>query len=202
MNRAHLRGKWTGRYRSNPLPSRDYDNQGLKSRVMYSLSDSEWHSAMMRCRNRAYPHTVDGAQLKTAKVERQAGGVVFRAGGEHGAEVLIVTSLRNPNRWVLPKGRVRRLEQAEQAALREVCEEAGVIGRVIAPCGVVEIKRENSLVRLEYFLVEYLTDTKVREKRDIRWYPVEDAIHRLSFASARKTLLDAHPEIVRLTRRY
>jgi len=138
--------------------------------------------------------------MAIARPRRQAGGIVFRWEGD-APSVLIVSAARNPKRWVLPKGSVRRFERPAYAALREVEEEAGVIGRIVAPARVVEHAAGNGRVRLEYFLIEHIRDVKPKEKRRVQWCPVEDAIQLLSYGSARKSLLDANPQIVRYARK-
>ena len=40
--------------------------------------------------------------------------------------------------WSLPKGHIEAGETAEQAAVREVEEETGIIGRVVAPLGTID----------------------------------------------------------------
>lgn len=138
--------------------------------------------------------------MRLARTKRQAGGIVFRWNGD-GPEVLIVTAYGNRKRWVLPKGSVRRFERASYAALREVREEAGVEGRVVAPAGTVDVSTSGGEVKLQYFLVQHLRDTTTKEKRLVKWCAVEDAIQQLSFASARKALLDANPEIWRFAKK-
>ena len=39
--------------------------------------------------------------------------------------------------WSLPKGHIEEGESAEVAAIREVGEETGIVGRVVAPLGVI-----------------------------------------------------------------
>jgi len=63
--------------------------------------------------------------------EWSAGGIVF-----WGHSVLVLTNFRGDT--VFPKGHLERGETPEQAALREVAEEAGVRPRLIAPLGTTE----------------------------------------------------------------
>ncbi len=59
-----------------------------------------------------------------------------------GAElrVLLVTATRQPNLWVFPKGHIEAGETPEEAAVREVDEEAGVVATVVAPIGTLEFR--------------------------------------------------------------
>ena len=127
----------------------------------------------------------------------QAGGIVVRR--DNGKpKVLIVTAKRRRNRWVLPKGTLEKGERPKDAALREVREEAGVTGRVIAPAGTVQYTTRHGRTRVDYFLIEYKRPlASGGEGRETQWCAIEDAIQKLTYASARKVLLEAHPAIVR-----
>lgn len=130
-----------------------------------------------------------------------AGGIVFRR-ARSGPEVLVVTARRRRKRWVLPKGRVNRGEAPRTAALRECREEGGVTGRVIEPAGVAEYGTKSGRVRVEYFIVEFTRTVDQEEReRGSRWCPVEDAIALLTYASARRVLLEAHPRLTALAGR-
>lgn len=128
-------------------------------------------------------------------VIRQAGGIVVRR-GRYGPEVLLVTARRSRKRWVLPKGSVKRGEKATTAALREVREEAGVRGRVVGPAGTATYPTRDGIVHVQYFIVEYAKNgADAGEERDLLWCALEDAIARLTYASARRVLLEAYPRI-------
>jgi 8-oxo-dGTP pyrophosphatase MutT (NUDIX family) len=135
-----------------------------------------------------------------SKVKQHAGGIVFRIQrGE--PRVLIVTAKGSRRRWVLPKGRVKRGEPIKDAAVREVKEEAGVTGRVVASAGTTEYNLRGGRVRIEYFLIEFQrTVGEPQKKREIEWCAVEDAIAQLTFASARRVLLDSHDKLTRLAK--
>ena len=102
---------------------------------------------------------------------------------------------------MLPKGMIEPGERPSAAALREVREEAGVTGKVCGRAGVVEYNALIGRVRVEYFLIEYRGETNGRvEKRNVKWCAVEDAIQLLTYASARRVLLEANGKIVQLAR--
>lgn len=133
--------------------------------------------------------------LKRPRPVSQAGGIVLRC-VRGKAEVLIITSRRRRDRWVLPKGNLKRDEAASDAALRELREEAGVRGRVLGAAGVAEYSTRDGRVRIEYFLIEYRGDTKDRgENRIARWCDVREAARLLSHSSARTVLREARPQI-------
>ena len=54
-------------------------------------------------------------------------------------QVLLVTSSRRPDHWIVPGGGVEPEEEASVTAIREVMEEAGVIGKLGRCLGVFEV---------------------------------------------------------------
>ena len=114
-------------------------------------------------------------------------------------EVLLVTARKRRKRWVLPKGRVKRGEAPRAAAVRECREEAGVTGRVVAPAGVAEYGTKAGRMRIEYFIIEFRREVEQDEDdREHQWCAIEDAIALLTYASARRVLLEAHPKLTAL----
>ena len=114
-------------------------------------------------------------------------------------EVLLVTARKRRKRWVLPKGRVKRGEAPRAAAVRECREEAGVTGRVVAPAGVAEYGTKAGRMRIEYFIIEFRREVEQDEDdREHQWCAIEDGIALLTYASARRVLLEAHPKLTAL----
>jgi 8-oxo-dGTP pyrophosphatase MutT (NUDIX family) len=139
--------------------------------------------------------------LTTGEVKRQAGGIVVRP-GPHGPLVLVVSARRSRKRWVLPKGTVEPDETPAEAAMRELWEEAGVRGRLLEPVGSAEYFSFQGRIRCDYFVVRYTSQTPhTREDRKRQWCAVEDAISLLTYASARRVLLEAFPSIEKVRKK-
>lgn len=149
------------------------------------------------------PRSIEKALRKARSVgnaakrltKRQAGGIVFRV-RRGGVEVLLVTARRSRKRWVLPKGSIERGELPVDAALREVREEAGVRGKVVAPAGIARYVRATHVARVEYFLIAYRgEDADAGESRRVAWLSIDDAAAKISHTSARRVLLLAEAQL-------
>ena len=119
-----------------------------------------------------------------------AGGLVVRGG-----EVLLIAP--RAGRWQLPKGHVEPGEAPPEAALREVREETGVLGRVVAPLPSIDYTydvetRVRIHKRVDYYLMAYLDgserDCDPREVEAACWYPWQEALTRLSFDNEREVV--------------
>ena len=126
--------------------------------------------------------------------QRSAGGVVVRDG-----ELLLIATAGG-RRWQLPKGRIEPGESPEQAAVREVREETGVTGRIVAPlAGVDYWFTEGSVKRIrkhvDFFLLDYVEGSErnfdSHEVDDARWFRGDDALERLTHASERRVAQEA-----------
>lgn len=95
--------------------------------------------------------------------------------------------------WSLPKGHIEMGETAEQTAVREVAEETGVQGSVLAALGsidywfVTEGRRVHKTVHhyLMRFLGGELSDEDV-EVTEVAWVPLKELPSRLAYADERR----------------
>ena len=128
---------------------------------------------------------------------RQSGAIVVRRDAKE-PRVLLVTAKRNPRSWIFPKGHIEKGETAETAALREAEEEAGVVGKLIGPAGVLEYRFLGIKARVEYFLAELTGETGPPEDgRSRAWCGLEEALERLSYKSTRKLLRKAWKKLAK-----
>jgi 8-oxo-dGTP pyrophosphatase MutT (NUDIX family) len=131
---------------------------------------------------------------------RQSGAIVVRLDSKE-PRVLLVTSRRNPRKWIFPKGHIEKKETAEAAALREAKEEAGVAGKLLGPAGVLEYGFFGVKARVEYFLAVLTRETGPPENGRARaWCGLDDALDRLSYKSTRKLLRKAWKKILLVSR--
>jgi len=127
---------------------------------------------------------------------RQSGAIVVRLDGSE-PQVLLVTAKRNPRNWIFPKGHIEKGESAEAAALREAREEAGVVGKLIGPAGVLEYSFLGAKARVEYFVAEFTREAGPPEDgRRKAWCGLDEALERLNYKNTRKLLRRAWKLVV------
>ncbi len=134
-------------------------------------------------------------RLRTVS-ETSAGGLVVDRGrpDPHGA---LIGRLDRRGRllWSLPKGHVEAGETPEDAAIREVEEETGIRGHVVAKLGVIDFwfvaggHRVHKTVH--HFLLEAdsgeLSDADI-EVDEVAWVPLDQLPTRLAYDTERKLL--------------
>jgi 8-oxo-dGTP pyrophosphatase MutT (NUDIX family) len=107
-----------------------------------------------------------------------------------GAPELLLVRSRDGRHWVLPKGHIDPGESAEQAAVREVREEAGIEGEIVARLGVDAYTLPHEDVRALYFLMRFVRADTADEDRELCWLAPDAARDATPFEGAR-ALVDA-----------
>nr|XP_010947449.1 PREDICTED: diphosphoinositol polyphosphate phosphohydrolase 1 [Camelus bactrianus] len=99
-------------------------------------------------------------------------------------QVLLVSSSRHPDRWIVPGGGMEPEEEPSVAAVREVCEEAGVKGTLGRLVGIFENQERKHRTYVYVLIVtEVLEDWEdsVNIGRKREWFKIEDAIKVLQY---------------------
>ena len=120
---------------------------------------------------------------------RLAGAVVYRT-SKRGREYLLVTARRG-HTWVLPKGKIERGETAREAALRELREEAGIVGKAVASLGDVLLLKRLVPTTARFFLVRRRDKVPSDEDRRLRWCTPKRARSKLHSRGARTAITRA-----------
>ncbi|KAG1444392.1 hypothetical protein G6F56_010317 [Rhizopus delemar] len=96
--------------------------------------------------------------------------------------VLLISSRKKKNTWVLPKGGWEKDETQQHAAQRETWEEAGIKGKIIKPLGVFEeYTKKKHRLKAHHWIFEMHIDEVVkkypeRKKRNRRWFTLDEAM--------------------------
>ncbi len=123
-----------------------------------------------------------------------AGAVAFREPA--GAREYLLVSSSKGGEWVLPKGHIERSESVSVAALRELMEESGVQGTVVAELKPVAFRVATETVEVSFLLVRSDHEGRSSEKRQIEWLAYQKARARLDFEEQRGVLDEAEQILV------
>ncbi len=130
-----------------------------------------------------------------------AGGILVKS--IQGKPYIVLIRRREYSDWALPKGHVEADETIEEAALREVAEEAGLKHvKIISLLGTYERYREetNEQKTIHYFLMEPTQDeefaiTEDNKNDEIAWLSLGDLPP--FYLNEQKDLIEKNFELIR-----
>ncbi|MCC6327504.1 MAG: NUDIX hydrolase [Acidobacteria bacterium] len=139
------------------------------------------------------------AAVEKLKTEDQysAGGVAYR--NVDGRLEIAVILTEPERRWQLPKGMIDEGETSEQAAQREVREEAGIDTELVRALDQTEYwyvgnydgERKRFHKRVSWFLMKYISGDPAdhdHEVAEARWATVREALDLLVFKNEREVV--------------
>lgn len=136
------------------------------------------------------------ASIQEVVREPTAGGVIFRHGKKGNIEILLIQDAKD--RWTIPKGHIEEGETAQETAVREIGEEAG-LHDVEPICWLGKInfryRRMNTLVLMttQIYLMKVKTDGNEIQKEEwmkgIKWFDFHDALDVIEYEDIGKLML-------------
>jgi 8-oxo-dGTP pyrophosphatase MutT (NUDIX family) len=142
------------------------------------------------------------ASIQEVVREPTAGGIVFRRNKKGEVEILLIQDSKD--RWTIPKGHIEEGETAQETAVREIGEEAGLEQtKVICWLGKIHFRyrRLTTLVLMttQIYLVQAQGDTNKIKKEEwmngIKWFPFQEALERIEYEDIGKLMLLAMQRI-------
>jgi ADP-ribose pyrophosphatase YjhB (NUDIX family) len=130
--------------------------------------------------------------------EVSAGGLVIDATGTMG---LLIGRYDHKDAsgkrvlWSLPKGHIEEGETPEQAAIREVAEETGIISSITKSLGVIDFwfmaggKRIHKTVH--HFMFTEVGGTLLAQESEVdevSWFPLSEIVERLAYPDEKKLI--------------
>lgn len=116
--------------------------------------------------------------------EEIVGGIVYFE--EKNALKYLAVTTKNSDRWIFPKGKVKFYEFKEQAAIREVTEEAGVNVKIIFKLDgnpFIYQKQSGKLQNIDLYVMKYLSEVQIwkeRNDRNRKWVTFSEGKSELS----------------------
>lgn len=134
--------------------------------------------------------------------EATAGGIVFRRSKKGIVEFLLIQDPKG--RWSIPKGHIEEGETAQETAIREIGEEAGLFD-IVPICWLgkthFRYRRLDTLVLMttQIYLMKVNTDGNEIKKEDfyanIKWFEFNEALDVAEYEDIGKLMLLAKKRI-------
>lgn len=134
--------------------------------------------------------------------EPTAGGIVFRRNNKGEVEILLIQD--HKDRWTIPKGHIEEGETAQEAARREIGEEAGLHDiDMLGWLGKIHFRyrRIDKLVLItqQVYLMRVKTSGNEIQKEDwmngIKWFSFNEALDLIEYEDIGKLMLLAMKRI-------
>lgn len=139
--------------------------------------------------------------------EISAGGLVVGV-FERRAYAAVIARRNRAGRleWCLPKGHLEGVETPEEAAVREIHEETGILGRVLKHLATIDYWFAGTDRRVHKVVHHYLLEAvggelttendPDQEAEDVAWVPLDSVGGRLAYPNERRVVATARDLLV------
>jgi 8-oxo-dGTP diphosphatase len=124
---------------------------------------------------------------------RAAGALLWQGPPER--RLIAVVHRNRYDDWTLPKGKLKKGESWQEAALREIKEETGYDARILGFAGAIayEVKGRPKIVRYWHMIVQGEPAELENEVDELVWLTVEEAILRVQYPLEKALLEEVAP---------
>lgn len=194
-------------------------NQGKRKSNRNQPHRKKGANSNSRNRNNSRPRSFDEHSSLPTSVETSAGGLILsglaeavQPNGEVDFSAIYVALIGRLDRrgrllWSMPKGHIEPDESQHATAEREVWEETGVAGEVIADLGTIDYWFVSEGIRIHktvhHHLLRYVDgdlNDEDPEVTEVRWLPVNRLIEHLAYADERRLARQAFDNLADLAR--
>ncbi len=195
---------------ATPKPS-DVAARNRRSGQDVAASSKNSPASMPRTKRRngrRAPENEPSPKLRTVR-ETSAGGLVLAdldaPFDDMTAALIGRVDRRGRTMWSLPKGHIETGETAEQTAMREVAEETGISGTIVAPLGKIDYWFVSDGRRIHKTVHHYLLRFTGGELSDddyevseVAWVPLSELPRKLTYSDERRLARTAESVIADL----
>ena len=220
-NQGKRNGKGKGSGQSHPN-SRNHSKNGKGGKASNRSNRGRGNKASgshNRHRHNSRPRSFDEHSNLPISAEPSAGGLVLsglaeavQPNGDVDFSAIYVALIGRLDRrgrllWSMPKGHIEPNESQHATAEREVWEETGVAGEVIADLGTIDYWFVSEGIRIHktvhHHLLRYVDgdlNDEDPEVTEVRWLPANRLIEHLAYADERRLARQAFDSLADLAR--
>ena len=147
-----------------------------------------------------------GRRVLPTVEETSAGGIVVDVVGQP-PRAAVIARVNRAGRveWCLPKGHLELGETPEEAAVREIAEETGILGRIVGSLGMIDYRFSAEGRRVHKSVHHYLLvavggtltvdGDPDQEAIDVAWVPLTELGALLAFPNERRIAREASSKL-------
>jgi|UniRef100_A0AC35EY32 8-oxo-dGTP pyrophosphatase MutT (NUDIX family) len=158
-----------------------------------SLTDTTTSETVITKKREKFSKDSNGERIRDEKGYRlRAAGLCTRLNKNCNTELLLVSGRGNSNSWVVPGGGIEEDENAQQAAIREVHEEAGIRATIRSMVGEFkDDERLNRTILYELNVIEEYEDWEDGRNGRLRsWFTIPEALEKIK--SSQRVMLQKY----------